>query len=150
MIIFSANDRWDSQVLVTRTTLYHKLICKISWTIFFKNECFFFFSLSWMSNSQKVPNLVCDPRENLRKLASTSTGKKYRELAWRHLHHLVRRIIFYFMRATWKYMLHELRSRCMKPSNENKSHMYLKCILTFGSLFIADNILKAAIVTVSS
>ena len=25
-----------------------------------------------------------------------------------------------------------------------------KCILTFGSLFIADNILKAAIVTVSS
>ena len=33
-----------------------------------------------------------------------------------------------------------------KASNENKSHMYS----SFGSLFIADNILKAAIVTESS
>ena len=46
-------------------------------------------------------------------------------------------------------MLLELGSWCM-ASNKNKSHMYKKCILTFGSLFIAYNILKAAIVTASS
>ena len=45
------------------------------------------FFFHWMSNSLKVPNLVCDPRENLRKLASTSKGKNYQELARRPLHH---------------------------------------------------------------
>ena len=34
----------------------------------------------------------------------------------------------------------------MKPANENKSHMH-NMYFNFGSLFIADNILKAAIVT---
>ena len=32
-------------------------------------------------------NLVCDPRENQRKLASTSMGKNHRELARRPFHH---------------------------------------------------------------
>ena len=59
-------------------------------------------------------------------------------------------IIFYFMQATWKYLLLELRSRCMKSLKNKQITHVQKCILTFGSLFIADNILKAAIVTVSS
>ena len=69
--------------------LYHKLICKISWTIFFVEWmfCFDMFFFSWMGNSNKVPNLICDPCENMWKLASTSTGKSYRELAWRPLYH---------------------------------------------------------------
>ena len=50
---------------------------------------------------------------------------------------------FYFMWVTWKYIAAWTSLMVYKASNENKSH-------TFGSLFIADNILKVAIITVIS
>ena len=107
-----------------------------------------------MSNSPEVPNLVCDPYENQRKLALTSTREKLPETSseaispFKH----VWRIIFYFIRAASHMKSYAAwTSLTMYDTLKWKQITHVqKCIFTFGSLLIADNILKAAIVTVSS
>ena len=104
-----------------------------------------------MSNSPKVPNLVCDPRENLQKLASTSTGKNYRELLGGHCA-IKACVAYYFLFYASHMKIYAAWTSLMVYDTlkwKQITHVQ-KCILTFESLFIADNILKAAIVTVSS
>ena len=101
-----------------------------------------------MSNSPEVPNLVCDPRENQWKLPSTSTGKNHRELAWRPFHHFSTCGVLFFILCEPHENYAAWTSLTMYDTLKWKQITHVQiCILTFGSLFIADNILKGAIVT---
>ena len=105
-----------------------------------------------MSNSPEVPNLVCDSYENQRKLALFSTREKspgtklggHFTILARAAYHSLFYASHMKLYAAWTSL-----TMCDTLKWKQITHVQ-KCIFTFGSLFIADNILKAAIVTVSS
>ena len=68
------------------------------------------------------------------------------------LGHILARVVYYFLfYASHMKIYAAWTSLTMYDTLKWKQITHVqKCTLTFGSLFIADNILKAAIVTVSS